>query len=161
AERTARAVRWGMTSAGLSLFLFHGRERQINRLFALGAQRDGFGEFHVRDAGGNVRELNRAAGAAGIAEFRPNRPAAYRFVWVADFGQLRAAFLACSAVDAVLREIVVQDAFGSKKADVHAAANGRGAAEVIAGAGAVGEHGQDLHAVRRANRPAHAALRID
>lgn len=35
------------------------------------------------------------------------------------------------------------------------------AAEMIGGTGAVFEHGQNLHRVRRANRPANTALRID
>ena len=156
----------GAFGAGLPHALVIVAQRQVNRLPGLRAPGHRLGELHVGKAGGKVGELNRLAAADGLHEVRLDGPVAGQLRGDRDLGQgfARSRLLAAppaGATDAVGQQVVMEDAFAPVKINSHGLSAGSHAAEMVAGPGPVVQHGQDLHAVRRAHRPAHAALRID
>src|SRR5439155_3598644 len=122
-----------------------------------------FGELHVTHARGEISEAHRSPGANRFDEVSLNAPAPdlvlrnrnlFLFL-VLDRHDARAF---AAAVDAIVRQVVVQGALSAEEPDSHSLTEGRDAAELINAAGAVGESCQHLHRVRSADGAADAAF---
>src|SRR5262249_2499471 len=140
-------------------------QRQLHRLAALSTAGDGFGEFHVVDAGGEIGERDGFAFEDGLYELGLDAPVAGFIGGDGDF--LRFFIVAGVALpsaksgNAIVGQVIVQNAFGAVQMDAHVLTERRHAAEVINGPRAALQHGEGLYAVGSADLAANAAFRID
>jgi hypothetical protein len=135
-------------------------EGEANGATGGGAAGDGLGEFHVTQAGGKVGELDAILLADGADEFCFDPPAAEFFCRNFDLLQLKIA--AASRKDSLLRsQFDFDGAFAAIEMNLVAGAKSSDAADVVNAASAVGERGQYLDAVGRADASQHAGRRIE